>query len=200
MHSCTSTLRKKAFFDAVIADEAQCADRDMLYVGSTGVPVDCKRIYNVQLFHFLLPDVPPDLIRAATLSFEVLQAKGFGLDLVLHGVGSRGTSEAEALSLQSESDFDLGWPDFGSGAVMISSPVVDAGSIHGVPYSVAHAPSALREYIKGQLNADAGGKYMTLRLAGSWDLGCADSCGTECLGLRYGLSSPSLAIDFFPPS
>lgn len=159
-------------------------------MGGTGSVTKCNRRYSLALVHFQLPDIQPSAVDSVEFSFTVIEAKS-PPNLVLYGLGERGSTEGSTLLAQTSNDFYVGENDTTKNAVLIDREIASAASfsdgqvVRAYPQVVRFSSKVLTDYVRSELALGAGGQYIAFRLNGADSLGCDQSCGDSCLTSKY---------------
>jgi len=196
---CASRIQKRNDSEPVLYDTDACyTGTASLTLGVGGSATSCTRTFGVVLFHFLLPEVEVDSISSVSLGFDVVRVNGEGIDAVLQGLGLRsGASIEEVLAQQTADDYSIGSFDLSSTLItsdFMESGAVDSAASVDVPVSIEFTHAELTNYVKYMLSNGGSGQYLVLRATGVTDLGCASSCGGDCIFKRYQLDGSSVKL------
>ena len=127
--------------------------------GGFGNAKKCERKYRMILAYVKLPTLnDPDAVDNVVLRLNVTEIIGGGFDAVLYGLGVRGSTQAGAISQQSDADFYVGTSDPSEGATLISSDFIRASSVKTLPHAVGFSSPQLTSYVASLLEAGGGAK------------------------------------------
>jgi len=194
---CVTRLRKVSTDpEPELRDLEDCYPGTDVALGVDGKPNKCARKYNLALLHFKLPTLAPGTIAVdVVLSFNITQVKEDGIELVLYGLGQRGSSEKNLIAAQSGEDYYAGTDDPAPNAVLITAPLQVSLAQGATGLSTFSSPE-LTAYVASQLAEEGQGQYVALRLSGDSYRGCDESCDYDCLPGKYTISGadPTLSI------
>ena len=168
-------------------------------IGVAGSAGSCSRNLNMPVFQFLLPQVNSASVIRVQLNVTIASSGGGGPTVIMYGLGPRTMTGGIGQGSNTRSDYPLSQADYyagtsdpTSGHVLITDTFAAPGLADNTPISLSS--TALRDYIRGQLDLSATMRYTAVRLSTDAYYGCDAACDSGCSATRYRFDPASVSM------